>query len=108
MVWCFQQWLLVMVRCFNGWLVRFLMFQLWWRWLSFDGQAEFRWQVVAGGSGFTRFGGDCWACGFVGERERERERSERWERRERNGCVYSLYYFNEFYVKIKNKMLSEL
>ena len=42
------------------------------------------------------------------ERERERERSERWERRERSSCVYSLYYFNEFYAKIKNKMLSEL
>ena len=52
--------------------------------------------------------------GCVGllEREREgqrgREGSERWEKRERNGCAYSLYYFNEFYVKIKNKMLSEL
>ena len=49
-----------------------------------------------------------WVCWRERERERERERSERWERRERSSCVYSLYYFNEFYAKIKNKMLSEL
>ena len=69
------------------------MFQLWWRWLSFDGQAEFRWQVVAGGSGFTRFGGDCWACGFVGERERERgrEREVRDGREEREVVVFIVY-----------------
>ena len=63
------------------------MFQLWWRWLSFDGQAEFRWQVVAGGSGFARFGGDCWACGFVGERERE----VRDGREEREVVVFIVY-----------------
>ena len=46
-------------------------------------------------------------------KEGQKGRGKREERRERNKifyiiCWYSLYYFNEFYVKIKTEMLDKL
>ena len=45
--------------------------------------------------------------------EKGEERKKKWKRRERNMIFYiiwcfSLYYFNEIYIKIKTKMLGEL
>ena len=52
---------------------------------------------------------------WVRKRETEKKREERWKRRKIGSFIFillfddgSLYYFNELYVKIEIKMLSEL
>ena len=61
--------------------------------------AEFWWKVL---------------CGFVKETKRKRRKEKKDGREERETeffyiiCYYNLYYFNEFYVTMKTKILSKL